>query len=233
LVTRNRALRGSVHDDGLAAALARAADLANREGRNLALGAGAVILVAIGIVIFRSNMSGSEKAASAGLAEAHAAFTQGQTEVAATTLAPVIQKYSGTKSGTNARLLMGDIELRRGNVAAAEEHFKAFIGKTSSSEYMWANAQRGRAVALENLSRFADAATAYEDILKAPVGDEEKAHALLDAARAKSLAGDSAGAWAHYERILSEFATTRAAAQAKVFKAEAEVAGGPKAQATP
>jgi TolA-binding protein len=115
---------------------------------------------------------------------------------------------------------MGDVELKRGNPAQAETHFRAFLGKSSSSDYIWTNGQRGLAVALENQAKYKEAAKAYEDLLRGPLGDEEKARALLDAGRAHGLGADTAAARAAYERITKEFGTTRAAVQAKIHLAE-------------
>lgn len=195
-------------------------DFARTHGKNLAIGLGALVAILLGYFAFRAMNKGGEEAAAMELLQARSDFDQNLLEPAATKLQSLIQRHGGTSSGVRARLLLGDVELKRGNAAQAEVQFRTFLSKSSSSDYIWTNGQRGLAVALENQSKFKEAAKAYEDLLKAPLGDEERAHALLDAARAHNLGGDGSAARASYERITKEFGTTRAAVQAKIQLAE-------------
>jgi predicted negative regulator of RcsB-dependent stress response len=160
-----------VAEDGMAGMTARAQDFLSGSGRNLAIGIGVVLVAAAGFFIFQETTGGAEKAASGMLAEARSAYTQGQVEQAAGTLTTLLQQHGGTRSGTKARLLMADVELRRNNPVAAEAQFRAALAKSSPSEYLWFNAQRGLAVSLENQSKFAEAATAFEGLTRAAVGN--------------------------------------------------------------
>ncbi len=225
-MSRNRVVRQAVADDSLPAMAARAQEFMTGNGRYLGIGAGVVVVAVAGFLLFQGSVGSAEKAASAMLAESRLAFTQGQVEKAAGSLTTLLQQHGGTSSALKGRLLMGDVELRRNNAAAAEIQFRAVIGKTGPGDYLWFNAQRGLAVSLENQSKFAEAAAAFEALLKAPIGDEEKAHALLDAGRAHNLAGNTSGAAAACDRIIKEFSSTRAVTQAHILKAEASLSGG-------
>jgi predicted negative regulator of RcsB-dependent stress response len=224
-VSRHRVVRQHVHDERFQHAGTDIVDYARAHGRNIGMAFGALVVILGGIYLFQTTSKGSEKAASMELLQAGTDYDQNLIEPAAGKLTQLLQRHGGTPSGTRARLLMGDIELRRGNPSAAEIQFRGFLSKTGSSDYIWTNGQRGLAVALENQSKFKEAAKAYEDLLKAPLGDEEKARALLDAGRAHSLGGDTAAAHAGYERIVKEFGTTRAAVQAKIHLAETGAGG--------
>jgi hypothetical protein len=219
-VKGNRVVRTHLHDDPMSAATEKAADFLRENGRNLAIGLGVVVVVAIGILVWNSTRSGGETAARGLLGRAQASLAQGQVEGAAGQLDELVRRHGGTVAGRQGYLLLGEVELRRGNHTAAEGHFRGFIGKSSSSDYFWSAAQRGLGVALENQGKHADAARAYEAALTGPIGDNEKGMALLDAARARILAGDTAGAHAAYDRVVKEFPATRAAATAKVRQAE-------------
>lgn len=217
-MSRYHTVRQNVHEDRFSAE--GVADFARNNGRNIAIGTAAVLAVLAGVFFFQSSSSGNERAAALALLQARTDFEQNQMDPAATKLSQLISSYGGTTAGTRARLLLGDIELARSNPAAAETHFKGFLAKHNSSDYIWSNGQRGLAVSLENQSKFKEAAEAYAALLKAPLGDEEKAHALLDAARAHKLGGDTTAAQAAWDRIAKEFSTTRAAIQARIHLAE-------------
>lgn len=217
-MSRYHTVRQNVHEDRFSAE--GVADFARNNGRNIAIGAAAFVAIVAGVFFFQSSSSGNERAAALALLEARTDFEQNQMDPAATKLNQIITNYGGTSSGTRARLLLGDIELARANPAAAETHFKGFLSKHNSSEYLWINGQRGLAVSLENQSKFKEAAEAYAALVQGPLGNEEKAHALLDAARAHKLGGDTAAAQAAWERIAKEFGTTRAVIQAETHLAE-------------
>jgi predicted negative regulator of RcsB-dependent stress response len=219
-VSRHRVIRQNVHDDRLQHTGEQMMDFARTNGRNLAIGLGVLVAVLLGYFAFQAMSKGGEEAAGMELLQARNDFDQNLLDPAATRLQSLIQRHGSTPSGVRARLLMGDVELKRGNAAQAEAQFRSFLSKSSSSDYVWTNGQRGLAVALENQSKFKEAAKAYEDLLKGPLGDEERGRALLDAARAHSLGGDTAAARAAYDRITKEFGTTRAASQARIYLAE-------------
>ena len=151
--------------------------------------------------------------------------TTNQTDTAAQKLTELVGRYGGSASGNRARLYLGDIELKRGNAAAALVQYDAFLGKTSSGDFIWTVGQRGKAIALENQSKFAEAAAAFEALASGNMGMEEKAHAMLDAAQARTRASDKNAAMALYERILKEYPYSRSMAPAKLGKAELSSAG--------
>jgi outer membrane protein assembly factor BamD (BamD/ComL family) len=226
-VSQNRIVRPHVsHDHDLQDAAAHAVDFFQEHGRNLAIGGGVLVALIVGIALFQANQASSEKAASVQLAQATRDLENNALEPAAAKLGEIVQRHGGSKAGLRARFFLGTVELKRGNNAAAEAQFRAFLGKVGASDYFRAGGQRGLAVALENQSKYAEAAAAYEAIPKGNVGEDEKAHALVAAARARTLAGDKAGALALYDRVIKEFPTSRSITPARLHKAELQGAGG-------
>lgn len=219
-MSRNRMVRSDSRDAAVAEATGQVMDFFETHGRNLIIALGVLAVLVVAGLWIRSSMAGDERAAAARLSEANIDLSQGRVDAAAAKLTETIQRHGGSKSGKRARLTMGSVEMARGNYAAADAQFQAFLSGLSPEDFDWVQGQRGRAAALENTGKYADAARIYEDLLKGRIGDEEKGKALLDAARARRLAGDTAGARALYGRIEREFSGTRAVAQARIRQAE-------------
>jgi outer membrane protein assembly factor BamD (BamD/ComL family) len=225
-VSRQKLLRTEPHhDDALQMASLKAYDLAREQGRNLAIGAGVVVAIVLGAIFFESSRKSSDAAASSALALAISDVEANQPDQAATKLTDIVSRYGGSPAGNRARLYLGDIELRRGNAVAAQAQFDAYLGKASKGDYFWSVAQRGKAVALENQSKYAEAAAAFEALAGAEMGDEEKARALVEAAQARTLAGEKPGAIALYDRVIKEYPFTRSVAGSRQSKAELSAAG--------
>ena len=206
--------------DTLGTAGLKAYDFAQSHGRNLAIGAGVLVALVLGFVLLESNRTSSSQAADSQLALAISDVNTNQTDAAAQKLTDVVSRHGGSSAGNRARLYLGDIELKRGNAAAALTHYDAYLAKVSKGDYFWTTGQRGRAIALENQSRFADAAMAFEALAGGNMGEEERARALLDAAQARLRAADNTAALTMYDRILKEYPLSRATAAARLGKAE-------------
>lgn len=206
--------------DDFGAASLKVYDFARSHGRNMAIGAGVLAALVIGVVLVQSSRTSSNEAAASQLSAAMIDVNSNQLDAAAQKLTDVISRYGGSAAGNRARLYLGDIELKRGNAAAALTQFEAFLGHVSSSDYFWTAGQRGRAIALENQSKFAEAAKGFEALATGPMGEEERARALIDAAQAHVRAANNAAALASYDRVLREFPFSRSAAVAKIGKAE-------------
>jgi outer membrane protein assembly factor BamD (BamD/ComL family) len=220
-VSRQKLLRTEPHhDDALQAASLKAVEIAREQGRNLAIGAGVVVAIVVGAILFETSRKSSDAAASSALAMAVNDVETNQLDQAATKLTDIVSRHGGSAAGTRARLYLGDIELRRSNAVAAQAQFEAALGKLGKGDYFWSIAQRGKAVALENQSKYAEAAAAFEALAGGAMGEEEKARALMEAAQARTLANDRPGAIALYDRILKDYPFTRSVAGARQAKAE-------------
>jgi predicted negative regulator of RcsB-dependent stress response len=223
-VSRNRIVRADVrHENELEALWFKAVEIAREHGRNIAIGVGVVALAVAAILLVQRGQAGAESVASTQVSLATRDIEANQIDAAAARLTDVVSRHGGTPSGNRARFFLGELELRRGNAAAAEAQFQAFLGKVGSSDYFWAAGQRGRGVALENQGKHAEAATAYESVVKGNISDDERARALLDAARARRLGGDSAASLALAERVIAEYPATRSIGAARTLKAELAV----------
>ncbi|HEX7880804.1 MAG TPA: tetratricopeptide repeat protein, partial [Candidatus Eisenbacteria bacterium] len=162
-MSRQKLLRTEPHhDDALQAASLKAYEIAREQGRNLAIGAGVVVAIVLGAIFFESNRKSSDAAASSALALAMSDVNANQFDAAALKLNDIVTRYGGSDSGNRARLYLGDIELRRGNAVAAQSQFDAFLAKTGKGDFFWSIGQRGKAVALENQAKYAEAAAAFE-----------------------------------------------------------------------
>ena len=224
-MSRQKLLRETHHDDALQAASLKAVDFARDQGRNILIGVGVLVAIVVGYALMESSRNSSNDAASSQHALALVDVDANNTDGAAQKLTDIVSRHGGSEAGKRARLYLGDIELKRGNAAAALGHFESFLKGTSSGDYFWTVGQRGKAVALENQSKFAEAAAAYEALAKGSMGADEQAKALIDAAQARLSAGDRPAAVALYDRVIKEFPTSRSIAAARQGKAELTAAG--------
>lgn len=176
---------------------------------------GAVIVV--GLVLFVWTVSSnrrSEEIASRELQGARFAFENQNLPLAASELARIVENYSGTNAAQEGRLLLAQVRLLQGQPQQAIDVLKDFA--PSAGKAFRAQAYELLGAAQENLTRFRDAAEAYQNGAEAARLDFLKAQLLSDAGRAWTSATDTAKAIAAYRRIVNDFPKEGTATEAKV-----------------
>ncbi len=151
------------------------------------LGLAAIAVAALAVVVFlvRSSNESKEQAAARDLSIAQQAVATENMAVAVAELTKVTERYGSTVAGTQARLLLAQVQLREGKV---DEAIKALDGIGSAGAFQ-SSVHALRGAALEQSSKPLEAAAEY---LKAASASELTAEAesfRADAARAY-LAGD-------------------------------------------
>jgi outer membrane protein assembly factor BamD (BamD/ComL family) len=173
---------------------------ANR--RTVTIGLGVAAVAVGGILFWRAASERRENFAERALQTARSAAEAGNLPLAASDLARLIGTYGGTRAAQEGSLLLAQIRLLDNQATIAAADLQTFIQSGPRREFR-APASGLLGAALEESGRFGEAARAYEDAAAAtPYAGVRNQH-LLDAARAHTMARDTASATAVYQRILS------------------------------
>jgi tetratricopeptide (TPR) repeat protein len=168
-----------------------------RHGRWVALGAAAIAVIVVGVIMLQRSSQRAEAEASAQLAIGQSYFVQGNYAESESQLRELLSSHGGTRSGRAARIYLGDALLAQGRNEEALEAYEEALSKVGSGELQVA-AQRGEAATLESLGRYAEASVAYEraaDHHSPLEGDD-----LVAAGRSALRASDAARAQVILER---------------------------------
>jgi len=185
------------------------------------LGIGAAVVIAAGLLVWFLAASAARKEAFATqqLEQAWAAMDAGNLPQASSELQRVASTYGGTNAAHEATLSLNQARLEMGQGQLAVEDLRRFAESNPPVQYRFA-AWKLLGTALEDLDRPAEAAEAYRSAASDAEMDFMKADALLSAARASVNAGDTAGAMAALNRVMTEFPETAAAPAAELRLAE-------------
>jgi len=162
---------------------------------------GAIVLAASIGGLFLWKRSGEIKETRAGeaLAAAETAFGAGNPQLAQPELEKIVQRYRGTNGGTQAQLLLAQIQFEAGEHALGISGLEEALGSAPAhlKPGVMAMIARGH----DGAGRFKEAATAFER-----AADEAAAVAVqdlnrMDAARSHAAAGNTAEAVKIYESI--------------------------------
>lgn len=162
---------------------------------------GAIVLAAAIGGLFLWKRAGEIKETRAGeaLAAAETAFGAGNAQLARPELEKIVQRYRGTNGGTQAQLLLAQIQFEAGEhdagISGLEEALR------SAPDHLKAGVMAMIARGHEGAGRFAEAATGFEraadEASAATVQDMNR----MDAARNHAAAGNRAAAIEIYESI--------------------------------
>jgi len=171
------------------------------------------VVVALGWFTFAYRKN-KEEAAGEALNQARFASQSGNFPLAANDLSRVISQFRGTSAADEAVILLAQVRLLQEQPNLAAEELEAAV--SGLADQFKAPAYGLLGTALENIGRMADAASAYERAAGTSWYDAVAAQYLNDAARAKWVSGDIAGAITTYEQVLEDYPESTSAAEARV-----------------
>jgi tetratricopeptide (TPR) repeat protein len=182
--------------------------------------AGGVLVVLAGAVWFGiSAKARRETFARRELDTARLSAESGNLPLAASDLARIVSTYGSTDAGQEASLLLAQVRLLEPKAELAVSELREFIAGGPQAQYR-APAYGILGTALEQVGQFGAAGQAYEDGAAASEYTLVAARLLLDAGRAYMVAADTAAAVRVYQRILDQYGTTGAGAEARLRLAE-------------
>src|SRR5262249_33995462 len=125
----------------------------------------------------------------------------------------------GTDAANEAVITLNQVRLVNGQAELAAVGLRDFLATKPEAKYLTpANGLLG--AALENSSKWADAADAFSRASAAADVEYLKAHYLLDAGRTYALAGKKDQAAAAYRSIIDKYPKSSSLTEAKVRLAE-------------
>ncbi len=187
--------------------------------RRIAVAAGAMVVVALGVWLAVSSGRRKEAFAQRMLSQAIATADRGNYGQASAELQRVIQTYQGTEAAGEAVLALNWVRLNNNQGAIASQDLRAFVA-TNPAPRLAAGAYALLGAAEENAGRFAEAGAAYENAAKAAEMVNLRAAHLVDAGRAYRLAGKRDDAIRVYRSVVEKHAETPAFPEAQVRLAE-------------
>lgn len=185
--------------------------------RQRALLWGGGILALIVFVAWFMFESGRRKqsVASEALDRARNAADQGNLAAASGEFQKISQSFSGTDAAMQAILALNQVRLQNKQGPLAVDDLRKFVG-TNPPPAFGAAANRLLGTALENGTKFAEAAAAYEKSSELAVEDYLKAEALLAAGRAYRLSGNREKALAALRTVIEKYPKTASKSEAEV-----------------
>ena len=179
----------------------------------------ALAVSALVVWMFVTSSRRKEAFANRELIRARAAAEQGNLPLAASELQKLIDTYQGTDAAVEAAISLNQVRLINGQTDLAVVSLRDFLAKNPAPKFI-APAQGMLAAGLEMAKQPADAAEAYRKAAEAADVDYLKAEYLVDAGRAYRNAGKVADAISAYKTVVTTYAETPSATEAKVRLAE-------------
>jgi tetratricopeptide (TPR) repeat protein len=195
------------------------AGFARKNQRILSIVSGAVLVVVAGGWLWTTSARRKEAAAAQALGQARVAAESGNLPLAASDLARLVDRFSGTASADQGVILLNQVRLIQGQRDAAIAALREFV-RGRRPGYVKASAFALLGSALEDTGKPGEAAEAYRQAASLAELDFLKATYLLDAGRAAVLAGDTAAARSALEEVLTKYGALDQSAEARVRMAE-------------
>jgi tetratricopeptide (TPR) repeat protein len=202
----------------------RSLDWAREHQGLLSIVAGAILIVALGMLLVGRWRTSQNNAAALEFRKAHETFEAGKFPEAASAFTDIAGEYPRTPTGKLAKLYRAHAFARQGEHAEAAVAYTEYLASAAASDYL-------RQEALTNLGRANEAggdnAAALDSYTKAAALDGPfKEAALLGAARMHEAAGHGDDARQIYTQLMKDASDPdlRAFLTTKVPAAEAEAA---------
>lgn len=163
------------------------ADWMRLHATKVAVGVGAVVILAGGIALWRGSAASRARRADTALFEAQGPLMQGNLPAAQQQLQQVAQRYDGTAAGAQAQMVLAQTYFEQGN-------FQKGLEVLAQAEDAPATLQNGvrrlQAIAYESMGQYDRAAKTYEAAATGAESDTERNQYKADAARAYQYAGN-------------------------------------------
>ena len=159
----HRLTRHELKEDHFVTEVMRVIRFVDRRRREVAIVAGAVVVVVAGVLVVRSQGRAREAEAAKILATAEIALARGRRDEALAGYRHVMESFDGTQAGREAGVYLGQALLEDGDVEGAAGAFQMCLTKPPS-RLLRAAAEAGLAACQEERGNHAEAARAYEEL---------------------------------------------------------------------
>jgi predicted negative regulator of RcsB-dependent stress response len=167
-------------------------DWTQKNLRLVVIGVAVLVAVVLGMWLYITTQANKEQRAAAELARASGAVAAGNYALAETDLSRIVQQFATTDAGKQAVLLLSEALFGQGKYQQGVDQLLQH--STRAPEYLRGAFLSQLAAGYEELGSFAEAASTYERAAAAARFDNDGALLRADAARAYTLAGNTAKA---------------------------------------
>lgn len=154
----------------------------------LKIGGGALLLILLSIFWVKSKSSANEKASNE-LGIAQLKMQQQAPAASEEEFNRIAEKYRGTDSGEEAKLMVAQMQMQEGHLDGAAASYDFILQHGSKDEFHYPAALAGKAACLESKSKFDEAASLYMKAASSKKGLFAAPQYYLDAARCYHEAG--------------------------------------------
>jgi tetratricopeptide (TPR) repeat protein len=187
--------------------------LDEHQGIILKIAGGAVLVIALAAFWIMSK-SGAQTEAAYELSMAMLAAQTGDAPALADKFTEINKRFSGTESGDAALFYLGKLRIQEHNPTEAIRLLGQFLRHASKSDFLYPAALAGKAAALEDLGKPAEAAQFYLKAAEAQSDFFAKGVFRLDAARCWISAGEKDKAREQYQFIEEHYPQTTSSQKA-------------------
>ncbi len=209
-----------LRDDPVMDWIQNAIDFVEHNSRWLGVGALAVVVIIVGIVMVGRSQQKAALEAEELLVQGQSQFLQSNYSGAEVQLRELVTTHGGSNAARVGRIYLGDALLAQGRIQEALGVYDDAAGVVGGGD-LEAAAQRGRGAALESLGRLGEASQAYE--AAAAMGTSLQLDDFLGAARCALRGGEPQRAKALLETA-QDLDETQGQAKIELYLAEAEAA---------
>jgi predicted negative regulator of RcsB-dependent stress response len=187
--------------------------------RLLTIVAVVIVLIVGGGWFYTKSRQVQARNASAMLNDAELALTSGNAALAQSNLEKITERYSGTRSADQARLLLAQVYYDKGQYQQGIDGLQRLTG--SSDKYLRANAYNLIGAGEEQAGKYAEAAAAYQKAAQSAVSTTDRDGYLASAGRVLMNAGKTAEAKEIWSKLAQD-PGSQLSAEAKVRLGELE-----------
>ena len=205
-------------EDPGAELLEQAVGLWERYGRIALTALGGILALSVIAFFSMRTRAAAEDQAAGKLAEASVLYWQGDYTRSLELAKQISQQFPSTPSGVDAHRLAGDNAYWDGDFKTAATEYRSYLGRQKNG-VLADGVRRSLAYTLESSKQYAEAATAYEQLV-GKLDRESSAEFLAAAARCYRASNRTADAVRLLQRLLDEFGETSHANRARVELAE-------------
>ena len=185
--------------------------------RIVGIGAAVIAVAAAGYWFYTRSQQIKMVNAERSLMQAEQSLQSGNAALATSDLQRVVTRYKGTGAGTQAAMLLAQTDYNAGKYQDGIKALEEIAGKAGGSE---AAVQSLIGDGYSQLSKFSDAAKAYDRAAQAAEFDTERAYYRAKAARSYTTAGNTADAKRLWTELSDDPKAQSVAAEARVRLAE-------------
>jgi predicted negative regulator of RcsB-dependent stress response len=194
--------------------------------RTVLIGLAIVIAAGLGLWLYVQTQANKEQRAAAELAQASSAVAAGNYALAETDLSRIVQQYASTDAGQQAALLLSEAMYGQDKYQQGIDVLQRFSNR--APDYLRSAFLGQIAAGYEELGNYAEAAQRYLTAAEAARFGNERAIFRADAARAYTLAGNTAAAREIWEaEAANESSPVSGEARVRLGELSAQVARPP------